>query len=81
MCGRFIHRYTWAEIHRLYRLTSPASNVQPSYNVYRYRQRGHIVSGHAHPSPDALGSYPPLVVEAAQRLDEACPSSTRVLRP
>lgn len=31
MCGRFTHRYTWADIHRLYRLTSPASNVQPSY--------------------------------------------------
>jgi putative SOS response-associated peptidase YedK len=33
MCGPFAHRYTWAEIQRLYRLTSPASNVQPSYNV------------------------------------------------
>ena len=33
MCGRFTHRYTWADIHRLYRLTSPASSVQPSYNV------------------------------------------------
>jgi hypothetical protein len=22
MCGRFTHRYTWADIHRLYRLTS-----------------------------------------------------------
>jgi putative SOS response-associated peptidase YedK len=33
MCGRFTRRYTWAEIHRLYRLTSRASNVQPSYNV------------------------------------------------
>jgi putative SOS response-associated peptidase YedK len=33
MCGRFTHRYTWADIHRMYRLTSPASNVQPSYNV------------------------------------------------
>jgi hypothetical protein len=33
MCGRFTHRYTWREIHRLYSLTSPASNVQPSYNV------------------------------------------------
>jgi putative SOS response-associated peptidase YedK len=33
MCGRFTHRYTWADIHRLYRLTSPASNAQPSYNV------------------------------------------------
>jgi putative SOS response-associated peptidase YedK len=33
MCGRFTHRYTWREINRLYSLTSPASNVQPSYNV------------------------------------------------
>jgi putative SOS response-associated peptidase YedK len=33
MCGRFTHRYTWADIHRLYRLISPASNVQPSYNI------------------------------------------------
>jgi putative SOS response-associated peptidase YedK len=33
MCGRFTHRYTWAENQTLYRLTSPASNVQPSYNV------------------------------------------------
>ena len=33
MCGRFTHRYTWADIYRLYRLTSPASNVQPSHNV------------------------------------------------
>jgi putative SOS response-associated peptidase YedK len=33
MCGRFTHRYTWADIHRLYWLISPASNVQPSYNV------------------------------------------------
>jgi hypothetical protein len=33
MCGRFTHRYTWREIYRLYSLTSPASNVQPNYNV------------------------------------------------
>ena len=31
MCRRFTHRYTWADIHILYRLTSPASSVQPSY--------------------------------------------------
>jgi hypothetical protein len=24
MCGRFTHRYAWADIHGLYRLTSPA---------------------------------------------------------
>lgn len=33
MCGRFTRKYTWREIYELYRLTSPASNVQPRYNV------------------------------------------------
>lgn len=35
MCGRFTHRYTWRELHDLYRLTVPAGipNFQPSYNV------------------------------------------------
>ena len=32
-CGRFTHRHAWADIHRMYRLTSPASNVLPSYTV------------------------------------------------
>jgi putative SOS response-associated peptidase YedK len=33
MCGRATHRLTWEEIHRLYRLTAPPSNFEPSYNV------------------------------------------------
>jgi putative SOS response-associated peptidase YedK len=33
MCGRFTYRYTWSEIHALYRLTTPPSNLQPRYNV------------------------------------------------
>jgi putative SOS response-associated peptidase YedK len=33
MCGRFTRYYTWAEIHRLYSLTTAASNFQPRYNV------------------------------------------------
>jgi putative SOS response-associated peptidase YedK len=33
MCGRFTRKYTWREIWELYRLTSPASNLQPRYNV------------------------------------------------
>jgi putative SOS response-associated peptidase YedK len=33
MCGRFTQNYTWAELVALYRLTMPAVNTQPSYNV------------------------------------------------
>ncbi len=33
MCGRFTYRYTWSEIHALYRLTTPPANLQPRYNV------------------------------------------------
>jgi putative SOS response-associated peptidase YedK len=33
MCGRFTQKYTWEELNRLYRLTQPARNVRPNYNV------------------------------------------------
>jgi len=33
MCGRFTRYYTWAEIYRLYTLTSTPSNVQPRFNI------------------------------------------------
>jgi putative SOS response-associated peptidase YedK len=33
MCGRFTRNYTWAQIHAMYSLTSPASNLQPSFNI------------------------------------------------
>ena len=33
MCGRFTREYTWAQIHAMYSLTSPASNLQPRYNI------------------------------------------------
>ncbi len=33
MCGRFTRNYTWAEIHRLYSLTSQPANIQPNFNV------------------------------------------------
>jgi len=33
MCGRFTQAYTWRELVALYRLTVPASNLEPRYNV------------------------------------------------
>jgi putative SOS response-associated peptidase YedK len=33
MCGRFTQSYTWEQLVRLYRLTMPPQNTQPSYNV------------------------------------------------
>ena len=33
MCGRFTQAYTWRELVALYRLTQPAINLQPRYNI------------------------------------------------
>jgi hypothetical protein len=33
MCGRFTRNYTWAQIHAMYSLTSPASNLQPRFGA------------------------------------------------
>src|SRR6266567_1943648 len=33
MCGRFTQSYTLEELQRLYRLTQPARNVRPQYNI------------------------------------------------
>jgi putative SOS response-associated peptidase YedK len=33
MCGRFTQRYTWRELVELYRLTQPARNLEPRYNI------------------------------------------------
>lgn len=33
MCGRFTQKFTWAELVETYRLTQPALNLEPRYNV------------------------------------------------
>jgi hypothetical protein len=33
MCGRFTQAYTWAQLVALYRLTQPALNLEPRYNI------------------------------------------------
>jgi putative SOS response-associated peptidase YedK len=33
MCGRFTQHYTWRELVALYRLTMPAVNLRPRYNI------------------------------------------------
>jgi putative SOS response-associated peptidase YedK len=45
MCGRFTHRYTWSEIHALYRLTTPPANLQPRYNVCPTTTINTVVAG------------------------------------
>jgi putative SOS response-associated peptidase YedK len=33
MCARFTQHYTWSDLLRLYRLTGPARNLEPHYNL------------------------------------------------
>jgi hypothetical protein len=45
MCGRFTRNYTWRQIHALYRLTSPASNLQPRFNICPTTEVDTVVQG------------------------------------
>ena len=45
MCGRFTRMYTWRELYELYMLTSPASNLQPRYNICPTTQVDVVIRG------------------------------------
>ena len=45
MCGRVTRMYTWRELVELYRLTSPASNLQPRFNICPTTEVDTVVRG------------------------------------
>lgn len=45
MCARFTQHATWSDLIRLYRLTGPARNLQPHYNVAPTDRAEVIVAG------------------------------------
>ena len=69
MCGRFTQAYTWEQLVRFYRLTMPAVNTQPSYNVCWTDQIDVILpaaKGSHEFARMRWGSAPILVVEATR---------------
>src|SRR5208282_2651350 len=49
MCGRFTQNYTWRELVELYRLTQPARNLRPRYNIAPTTTIDVVKSGNAGP--------------------------------
>ena len=68
MCGRFTRNYTWAQIHAMYSLVSPASNLQPRFNIYPTTNVDVVIKGEGQRLLiPMLGSYPRLVEKASKR--------------
>ena len=63
MCGRFTQSYTWRELVELYRLTQPARNLRPRYNIAPTTQIDVVRLAETGPRacPDALGPHSGLV--------------------
>jgi putative SOS response-associated peptidase YedK len=68
MCGRFTYKLTWPELMRLYRLTAPARNPQPRYNVCPTDTIDAVIErdGRRELVPMRWGARAVVVVEAVQ---------------
>ena len=63
MCGHFTQNYTWRELVELYRLTQPALNLRPHYNIAPTTAIDVVRWADSGPRacPDALGPHSVLV--------------------
>jgi len=48
MCGCFTRNYTWVQIHAMYSLVSPASNLQPRFNICPTANVDVVITGEGH---------------------------------
>jgi putative SOS response-associated peptidase YedK len=66
MCGRFTQSFTWRELVELYRLTQPARNLRPRYNIAPTTAIDVVRSAETGPELVPLGAHSGLVEKDRQ---------------